>query len=148
MLELVVVLFVIMAVSTVAIPRLTEAWDDYRLTAVTGSVSGVMARARVLSVSRNEDIRVYVSDTSTYELQTESSPGTWTTLVRNPDADAADQVSESYQLPGGFLFGAAGSINEFHSRGNATPVATLTVTNPNGTTRDIVVELSGRSYTQ
>jgi len=107
-----------------------------------------MARARILSVSRNEDIRVVVSDTSTYEIQSETSPETWTTLVRNTQADVADQVDEEFFLPAGFVFSTDGSVIEFHSRGNATPIATLKLTNPNGNSRDIVVELSGRSFTQ
>jgi type II secretory pathway pseudopilin PulG len=134
MFELLIVIAIIGAVSAVALPQLVEARDEYRLTAVAGQVVGAMNNARILSVSRNIDFRVNVSDTDTYLVQGDVS-GTWTT-------------ENSYDLPTGYSFGTSGSINEFHSRGNATPVVTLTITNLNGTTRDVVVEVSGRSYSQ
>ena len=134
MFELMIVIFIISAISMVAIPQLMVAREEYRLTAVAGQVVGAMSNARILSVSRNTDYRVNVSDIDTYLIQEDVS-GTWTTEF-------------TYDLPSGYTFGTSGAINEFHSRGNATPVATLTITNPNGTTRDVVVEVSGRSYSQ
>lgn len=134
MLELSIVIFIISAVSMVAIPRLIEARDEYRLVAVAGEVVGIMNNARVLSITQNADFRVNVSTTDTYLVEEDDS-GTW--------------VSEgTYALPQGYTFSTSGSIIQFHSRGNATPVATLTIQNPNGTTRNVVVELSGRSYSQ
>ena len=134
MFEILIVIMIISIVGMFAIPALLDETEEYRLTAVAGQVVGAMNNARVLALTRNTDYRVNVSTTDTYLVE-ENDSGAWTT-------------EDTYELPAGFTFTTSGSIIEFHSRGNATPVATLTITNPNGTTRDVVVELSGRSYAQ
>jgi len=133
MLELVIVVAIISAISVVAVPQLLDVREDYRLIAVAGEVVGVMNNTRILSVSRNTDMRVNVSASGTYLVQADD--GSWTT-------------ESTYTLPDGFTFSTTGAIMQFHPRGNATPVASVQIINPNGNTRNVVVELSGRSYSQ
>jgi Tfp pilus assembly protein FimT len=134
-LELVMVVFIISAVSLVALPELMDARQDYRLASVAREISGNLSNARIRAISDNTDYRVRVDTVTTYVLEQETALNTWT--GRN-----------TYLIPDGFAFSATGSIVEFHHRGNASPVATLTVENPNNLTRSIVTTTAGRTYVQ
>ena len=131
--ELLIVVAIIGAMSMVAIPQLLDAREDYRLTATASSLAGNCANARILAVTRNSGIRVTVVNATTYVLQ-QKIGGVWTT-------------QESYELPPDFTIAATGNV-EFQPRGNATPQTTFTITNPNGRTRSVVVETSGRAHAQ
>jgi Tfp pilus assembly protein FimT len=132
--ETLIAMGVMLVMTTIALPRLVNATEEYRLTSVAREVSGQLANARIRAITGNADYRISVTGDDTYELQ-ESVAGTWTTR-------------ESYEMPPGFLIGANGAAIAFHRRGNATPVATLSVTNRNGTVAQVVTATSGRSYVQ
>ena len=132
MLELMLVIMIIMVISAVALPSFIQARDNFRLTAVSTDLALNLSSARILAITRNADVRVYIVSSTNYELQEDT--GSWTT-------------EESHDMPTGYTIGA-GSYAEFHYRGNATPVTTFTVTNPNGLTKTVVVETSGRAYVQ
>ncbi len=132
MLELMIVMMIIIVVAAVSLPSFLEARDNYRLTAVSSAVSLNLSSARILAITRNADVRVYIISSTNYELQEDT--GSWTT-------------EESHDLPTGYTI-AADSYAEFHYRGNATPVTTFTITDPNGLAKQVVVETSGRSYVQ
>ncbi len=136
MFELLIVLSIIMVIMAMALPQMFSVREDYRLTAVATELVGYASNARILAITENSDFRVTVIDSDTYAIQEDIS-GTWTT-------DA------SYDLPSGFSIAPANANEtaEFHSRGNATPVTTFTITNPNNNTRDVVVSLSGRVNAQ
>lgn len=134
-LELAIVVFIISVMSLVALPELLNARANYRLIAVAQEISGNLANARIRSINENADFRIRVDTVTSYVLEEETAPGTWT-------------ERDSFDLPDGYEFSASGSTNEFHFRGNATPVATLTVQNPNNLTRDIVTTTAGRTNVQ
>ena len=131
---MIMVIVVILIATALALPGLRDAQDEYRLTAAAGEVVGYLNNARVLAVTRNTDQRLMVSSPSTYLVQEEIN-NVWTT-------------QDTITMPTGFTIGTNGAIAEFHPRGNATPVATFTITNPDGNTKQVVVEVSGRSYSQ
>jgi Tfp pilus assembly protein FimT len=128
------VVIVMVVILSIAIPEMLNVRENYRLNAVARDVSGILNYARIMTVTENEEHRVLVVDAGTYAIQEDVS-GTWTTET-------------TYAIPDGFSIGAVGAVAQFHTRGNATPVATFTVTNPNSITRDVVVETSGRSHVQ
>ena len=132
MLELMIVMMIIMVIAAVSLPSFMEARDNFRLTAVSSDLASNLSSARILAITRNADVRVYIVSSTSYELQEDT--GSWTT-------------EESHDLPTGYTI-AASTYAEFHYRGNATPVTTFTVTNPNGLTKTVVVETSGRAYVQ
>ncbi len=134
-LELAIVVFIISAMSLVALPELLNARENYRLLAVAQEISGNLANARIRSINENADFRIRVDTLASYVLEEETAPGTWT-------------GRDSFEIPDGYTFSASGSTIEFHFRGNATPVATLTVQNPNNLTRDIVTTTAGRTNVQ
>ena len=133
-LEVIMVVAIILIVTALALPGLRDARDEYRLTAAASEVIGYLNNARVLPVTRNTDERLMVSNSSTYLVQEEIN-NVWTT-------------QGTITMPTGFTIGTNGAIAEFHPRGNATAVATFTITNPDGNTQQVVVEVSGRSYFQ
>ncbi len=134
MLEVLIVIGVILIITVVALPSLIDASDEYRLTAVAGQVVGNLNNARIRAINRNDDYRMTISSTTRYTLQAYVS-STWTT-------------EDSYDLPAGFTIGTNGTLVEFHARGNATPYRVFQITNPNGDTKDVIVELSGRIHAQ
>jgi prepilin-type N-terminal cleavage/methylation domain-containing protein len=134
LIELTIGLGIMLLVSSLALPRLVDVTEEYRLTAVAREVAGNVANARIRAIVENADYRVIVSDSTTYLLQEEVA-GSWT--------DRA-----SYEMPPNFTIGSSGSVVEFHRWGNATPVATLDITNKNSTVAQVVTATSGRSYVQ
>ncbi len=134
--EGVIGIIVILVMTVMAVPQIGGAREDYRLRAVGGEVAGSASNARILAITENSDFRLTVVDADTYAIR-EDINGTWTADTR-------------YDRPSNFSI-AAVNTNEtadFHSRGNAASVTPFAITNPNGTTRDVVVELSGRVYAQ
>ena len=132
--ELIVVIVIIGAVSIVAVPQLTDARENYRLTAVAQQVSGNLSNPRILSITENSDYRVRIAGTDSYVVE-EEVVGVWTNR-------------STYGMPVGFTISTTGAIVEFHYRGNATPTDTFTLTNPDNNTRDVVTTTSGRTYVQ
>ena len=131
--ELMITLAITMILTVMAMPQMFRAQEDYRLRAVITELAGYASNARILAITENTDFRVTLIDSDTYAIQ-EDIGGTWTT-------DA------SYDLPDDFSITVSGSA-EFHSRGNATTAAPtiFTITNQNGLSLEIHVELSGRVH--
>ncbi len=119
-----------------ALPQLLETRDNYRLTAVASELTGNITNARIMSITRNVDVRVTTLSTTSYVLQ-QANGNNWTT-------------QETHTMATGFTLAPAnpGETAVFHSRGNASPVTTFTITNPNSLTRQVVVEASGRIHAQ
>jgi Tfp pilus assembly protein FimT len=134
-LELAIVVFIISAMSLLALPELLSARENYRLLASAQEISGNIANARIRSINENADFRIRVDTLTSYVLEEETAPGTWT-------------QRGAFESPDGYTFSASGSTIEFHFRGNATPVATLTLQNPNSLTRNIVTTTAGRTNVQ
>ena len=134
-LELAIVVFIISAMSLLALPELLNARENYRLLSVAQEISGNLATARIRSINENADFRIRVDTATLYVLEEETAPGTWTERA-------------AFEMPDGYTLTTSAGAIEFHFRGNATPVATLTVQNPNNLTRDIVTSTSGRSSVQ
>lgn len=116
------------AATMIAIPALIQSKDDYVLKATANDVASRLHAARIRAVSRNIDCRMRVTSTSGYAVECQEPA--WT-------------VVEVIPLPRGFTI-AANAKPEFHRLGNVSPTGTVTVTNPAGRSRKIVVNNAGR----
>ena len=134
MFEVLIVVMILAIVGMAALPQLLETRDNYRLTAVASELTGNITNARIMSITRNVDVRVTTLSTTSYVLQ-QANGNNWTTQET---------------MATGFTLAPANPEETavFHSRGNACPVTTFTITNPNSLTRQVVVEASGRIHAQ
>jgi Tfp pilus assembly protein FimT len=133
-LELLIGMAVVLLMGMIAIPQLVAVTEEYRLSAVAREVTGNISDARIRAITSNADYRVVVSDSDTYVIE-EDVAGTWTNRA-------------THDMPDGFTIGATGATVQFHRWGNATPVASFSITNGNGTAIQAVTTTSGRSYVQ
>ena len=121
------------AMAIVALPNLSRMQHLYRLAAASNDIQGRLHYARIQAISKNADHRLRVTGPTTYVLERRNG-GSW----------FVDQI---FSLANGFSISAT-STAEFHSRGNASPVATFTVMNPKTELRQVAVDTSGYIHAQ
>src|SRR4030095_9206748 len=126
--ELVVAVAVLAVVAVLAMPSLSRSQQVYRLVAASSQIQSQLQSVRIQAISRNLDHRLRVVSSTAYVIERRVGLS-WV-------------VTQNFQMPKG-LFIAAASTAEFHSRGNASPVTTLTITSPRSDTRQVAVEASG-----
>jgi Tfp pilus assembly protein FimT len=132
-LELLFVMLIIGLAAVVSLPSLLRSQEVYRLVSASGEIQGRLGSVRIQAITRNDDHRLRVVSATSYVIERRLG-GSWA-------------LQESFQLPAGFTVAATDSA-EFHSRGEANPTATFTITDPNSETRQVVVEGSGYIHAQ
>ncbi len=136
--ELVVVLFLLALVSTVAAPFLVGYWRSATLRAATQEVAGALIRARQLAIALNAPVCVAVAG----EVVRFSQPGGDGACSDSPIPGASGQA---VRLSAQALVTKAGPDVVFTHLGAATPGGTYTVVDPaSGRTGLVVVAGSGR----
>ena len=126
--EFLIGFLVIATVSVFTIPSLVRADQTYKLIGAANAVQSRLQFARIQAINRNADHRIRVVNSLKYVLERRLG-GSWV-------------LQETYAMANGYSISASGTA-EFHSRGNANPVTTFTITNPRSETREIEVETSG-----
>ena len=112
----------------VALPALTRTMDIYKLQAAASGVAATLHSARIAAINRNRDCRVIVSSATAYGI--ECDEGSWERV-------------QTLTMPARITI-EANARPEFHRRGNVSPTATLTVRNPSGGVRRVIVNVNGR----
>jgi len=128
LLESCVVVAIISIAAVVAVPSLVRSREIYELDATARQVAGKMQSARILAVSRNRDCRVRVTSEVSYLIECEDP--LWVT-------------EESIVLPRGIRI-AANASPRFHRRGNASPTATISISDSRSRSRRVIVNIAGR----
>jgi Tfp pilus assembly protein FimT len=131
--ELVLAFGVIAVIAILAMPSLSRSQEIYRLVAASTQIQSQLHSARIQAISRNLDHRLRVINSTAYVIERRVGLS-WV-------------VTQNFQLARGLSI-AAGSTAEFHSRGNASPVTTFTITSPRSDTRQVAVEASGYIHGQ
>ena len=121
------------AIAIVALPSLSRSQEVYRLAAASKQVQAQLHSARIQAINRNLDHRLRVVSSTGYVIERRVGLS-WV-------------VAESFQMANGLTISAGGTA-EFHSRGNASPITTYTITNPRSETRQVAVEASGYIHGQ
>jgi Tfp pilus assembly protein FimT len=109
-------------------PSLVRARENYQLDAVSRQVSARLQWTRIKAIGGNRDCRVRVPSEASYVVE-----------CRGPQWRTEATVT----LPQGFHI-TANAAPEFHTRGNVSPSATLTVWNPRMKSKRIIVNITGR----
>jgi Tfp pilus assembly protein FimT len=131
--EFLVGFLVIATICVFTMPSLVRAEQTYKLIGAANDVQSRLQSARIQAVNRNADHRIRVVSSLNYVLERRSG-GSWV-------------LQETYAMRNGYSISATGPA-EFHSRGNANPVANFTITNPRSETRQVDVETSGYVHAQ
>ena len=116
----------------VALPALSRTMDTYRLNAAASSVAAGMHVTRIAAITRNRDCRLTVTSASSYVIECQED--IWRTLKR-------------FSMPDRITI-EANARPEFHRRGNVSPTATVTLRNPAGALKRVIVNVNGRIRVQ
>ena len=112
----------------VALPALNRTMDTYRLHAAAGRVAANLHSTRIEAITRNRDCRLSVTSAKSYLIECEEDG--WQTVER-------------FSMPDRITIEANGRP-EFHRRGNVSPTATVTLRNPGGAVKRVIVNVNGR----
>ena len=112
----------------VAAPSLVRSRETYVLNAAARDVATRLYAARIHAITRNRDCRLRVASATSYVVECENAP--W---------DVIDRVD----LTRGMTI-TANARPEFHRRGNVSPTATISVWDPAGRVKRIIVNINGR----
>ena len=112
----------------VALPALNRTMDTYRLNAAAGRVASHIHSARIAAITRSRDCRLSITSAKSYVIECEDT--TWQTLER-------------FSMPDRITI-EANARPEFHRRGNVSPTATVTLRNPAGALKRVIVNVNGR----
>jgi type II secretory pathway pseudopilin PulG len=112
----------------VALPALTRTMDTYRLHAEASRVAAHMHSTRIAAITRSRDCRLSITSAKSYLMECQEDA--WTIVGR-------------FSMPERITI-EANARPEFHRRGNVSPTATVTLRNPNGGVKRVIVNVNGR----
>lgn len=131
--ESLVTMALIGAIALTTFPGFIRAQRVYRLSSERNTIQARLQYARIQALSRNTGMRIRVVNPTTYVRERNNS-GSWV-------------IDATFTMPPGFSISASANT-EFHARGNANPVGTITITDPSSQTRGIVTDTSGFIHAQ
>lgn len=131
--ETLIALFILTAVSVLAIPPIDQARRRAEFAAVTQRVTAQLHETRSLALSRDQDCRLRVTTETSYIVECQTTAD-WQTVG-------------SHALPAGYSV-AANNAPEFHPLGNVAPMATIRLLNEKGEEMRVIVSRSGRVRTE
>ena len=130
--EILVVLTIIATLTTVTVPPLIRAQQTYGLLSAASQVRTELYRARILAITRNQDCRLRVTSSVTHLVECQTPE--WIPVV-------------FHQVTSGFTI-TANNRPEFHPLGNVAPMATISIWNTQGGSRQIIISRGGRIRTE
>jgi hypothetical protein len=113
----------------VTLPALHRTMDIYKLQSAAFSVAATMQSTRIAAINRSRDCRISVTSATTYGIECEEG-SSWRRI-------------QVFTMPRRITL-EANARPEFHRRGNVSPTATLTLRNPSGAVRRVIVNVNGR----
>jgi len=119
---------IISVVTLFAVPSLLQSRDDYVVQSAANDVASKLHSARIRAISRNIDCRLRVISSVSYAIEC---------------MDPVWMVTETIALPKGMTI-VQNAKPEFHRLGTVAPTATITVTNPKGHQKKVIINNGGR----
>ncbi len=120
---------VVSTLMAIATPSLIRARETYTLESAARDVASKMHAPRIAAIVRNQDCRLTVTSATSYVMECQTATS-W-------------QIVEHTTLSNDVSV-TANARPEFHRRGNVSPTATFTLSNPAGRTVRVVVNVNGR----
>ncbi len=132
-LEILVAMAIFTILGAFAIPQWGNLLSKYRLESAARHVATELHGARNRAMAQYRRFKLVFDSTTTYIIQREQTPGV---------KDYAT-IGGSKSLPLGITAGFS-NTPIFQTRGNASPGATITLSNSKSETKEVVVHLTGR----
>jgi len=134
LIEILVTMAILTILGAFAVPQWGNLLSKYRLDSAARQVATELHGAKNRAMAQYRRFKlVFDSSTSTYTIQKEQNPG-------EGDYTA---ISGSKSLPLGITV-EFNNTPVFQTRGNASPGATITLTNTKNETKEVAVALTGR----
>jgi len=133
LLEILVVMAIFTILGAFAVPQWGNLLAKYRLDSAARQVATELHGAKNRAMAQYRRFKLVFDSPTTYTIQKEQTPG-------EGDYTA---TSGAKSLPLGITV-EFNNTPVFQTRGNASPGATITLTNPNNETKKVVVALTGR----
>ncbi|MBM2833790.1 MAG: hypothetical protein HW406_951 [Candidatus Brocadiaceae bacterium] len=136
LIEMIVVVAIIGILTGIAIPVYIGMKPSIRLSGATRQIMGDLMWARMQAISQNNEFKIFFLDNHRYTiLDDDNNDGNIDGSELTVTKDIHD---EYYDVT---LTSTANPI--FHPRGNASPTATVTLTNSSGT-KTVAIAMTGR----
>ena len=120
---------VVSTLMAIATPSLVRARETYTLASAARDVASKLHATRITAIVRNQDCRLTVTSAASYVMECQEVTS-WQVMERMT-------LSNDVSL-------TANARPEFHRRGNVSPTATFTLSNPSGRKVHVVVNVNGR----
>jgi len=133
LLEILVAMAILTILGAFAVPQWGNLLAKYRLDSAARHVATELHGARNRAMAQYRRVRLVFDSPTTYTIQKEQTPG-----EKNYTA-----ITGSKSLPLG-ITAVFNNTPVFQTRGNASPGATITLTNANNETKEVAVHLTGR----
>ena len=133
LIEILVTMAILTILGAFAVPQWGILLSKYRLDAAARQVATELHGAKNRAMTQYRRLKLVFDSTTTFTIQKEQTPG---------EGDYA-AISGSKSLPLGITV-TFNNTPVFQTRGNASPGATITLTNSNDETKQVAVALTGR----
>jgi len=133
LIEILVTMAILTILGAFAVPQWGNLLAKYRLDSAARQVATELHGAKNRAMAQYRRFKLVFDSPTTYTIQKEQTPG-------EGDYTA---TSGAKSLPLGITV-EFNNTPVFQTRGNASPGATITLTNPNNETKKVVVALTGR----
>jgi len=133
LIEILVTLTIFGILTAIALPEWGTLLPRYQLNSATRQVATELQSARNRAMAQYRRFRVVFNSATTYTVEREQTPG----------AGDYTTFSGPKELPSG-ITATSDNTPVFQTRGDATPAATITLTNSKGNSKKIAVNLTGR----
>ncbi len=133
LMEILVAMAIFTILGTFAVPQWGNLLAKYRLDSAARQVATELHGVKNRAMAQYRRVRLVFDSPTTYIIQKEQTPG-------EEDYTA---ISGSKSLPLG-ITAVFNNTPVFQTRGNASPGATITLSNSESDTKEVVVSLTGR----
>jgi type IV fimbrial biogenesis protein FimT len=111
--EVLIVMTLVAILAAIAIPRVAGTSDPYEAVEQARRIHAAMARARAAAIAEQRPYRFVLSSGGAWQLDVESSPGTWT--ATGDSATASGTVTLDGMSSGTITFHPRGRVDDTHT---------------------------------
>ncbi len=136
LLEILVTMAILTILGAFAVPQWGNLLSKYRLDSAARQVATELHGAKNRAMAQYRRVKLVFDSPTTYTIQKEQNPGEgdYTAISGSKSLPLGITVIEFNNTP----------TPVFQTRGNASPGATITLTNSKNETKEVVVALTGR----
>ena len=133
LIEILVTMAILTILGAFAVPQWGNLLAKYRLDSAARQVATELHGAKNRAMAQYRRFKLVFDSPTTYTIQKEQTPGEGDYTATSGDKSLPLGITVEFN-----------NTPVFQTRGNASPGATITLTNPNNETKKVVVALTGR----